>query len=100
MDSYDEIIKVINELLKYHYEILDRRNAVSLANGLGYLYAPEDPHTLPLESLPYDIDNQYLLVTGDSRGEFENFALSQLIINDDMSRNSLQFDWDRIERQV
>lgn len=96
-DSYDEIVKVINELLKFHHEILDERNKLK---DLSYLYESDDRLPIPLESLPYDIDNQYLLITGHARNEFEHYALSQVRLDDQLSRNQLSFDWDRIQRQV
>jgi flagellar biosynthesis regulator FlbT len=100
LDTYDEIIKVILELLKIQYTLLDERKSLAQQKQIEHMFDPEGT-ALPLASLPFDIDNQYLLVTGDdSDHEFEHFASSQVYLDSKFTRDKVSFNWDRIERFV
>lgn len=100
LDTYDEIIKVILELLKIQGTLLDERKSLAETKTISHLFDPEGA-PIPLESLPFDSDNQYLLVTGDeSDHEFEHFALSQVSLDNKFTRENISFNWNRIERFV
>ena len=84
-DSFDEIIRMCIELTKIQTDLLTARNG-------------DEKEKLPLEFLPFNSDNRYLLITGDEgSSDFQDFVLSQISLDNSYSRDSIAFNWERIQ---
>jgi hypothetical protein len=99
-DTYDEILRMVEGLLKKQNKILSLREHFNDLNK-NQLMFEEKEDKLFLDFLIYDNDNQHMLLTGDVLPrEFEHFALSHMSTDNQLSRKSLSFDLFRIQRQV
>jgi hypothetical protein len=101
LEAHDEILRTIQGLLKRQDGILSMRTSYSEGWNWNQLLFEDQEDSYLLSSLPNDIDNQHMLLTGDLDGvEFEFFALSQAQFTPNLDRAKIQFDLLRIERQV
>jgi len=90
-DQYDEILRVIDALLKLQSQMLMRRDHYEKWNAQSLLFEAK-PTEINASHLPSDSDKQEMLITGNyEQQDFEHFILLQVwtLIFREISSNSI-----------